>query len=85
MRLRATRTGDSITLEVQVLQAGWKALRVSVVGYDAGAGAHRRPARGRGGAAAGAGRLDVRGRGRCRGARRRGDDLSAGVRCREFH
>jgi alpha-glucosidase len=34
VRLRATRTGDAIALRVEVLQSGWKPLRVRVVGYD---------------------------------------------------
>ena len=34
VRLRATRAGDVLTLRVEVLQAGWKPLRLRVVGYD---------------------------------------------------
>ena len=34
VRFRATRAGDAIALRVEVLQSGWKPLRVSVVGYD---------------------------------------------------
>jgi alpha-glucosidase len=34
VRLRATRSGDVITVRVEVLQSGWKPLRLSVVGYD---------------------------------------------------
>jgi alpha-glucosidase len=33
-RFHATRRGDEIALRVETPQAGWKALRVSVVGYD---------------------------------------------------
>ncbi len=31
---KATREGDLLTVEVQVLQGGWKPLRLAVVGYD---------------------------------------------------
>jgi hypothetical protein len=34
VRLRATRTGDELRVDVEVLQAGWRPLRLSVVGYD---------------------------------------------------
>ena len=34
VRLSASRSGDALTLQVQVLQSGWRALRLAVVGYD---------------------------------------------------
>jgi hypothetical protein len=34
VRLRATRAGDALRVRVEVLQAGWKPLRLRVVGYD---------------------------------------------------
>jgi len=34
VRFRATRAGDAITLRVEVLQQGWKPLRVRLVGHD---------------------------------------------------
>ena len=33
-RIEATRKGDTLTVKVQVLQSGWKPLRLQVVGYD---------------------------------------------------
>jgi hypothetical protein len=34
VRFRATRSGDVLTLRVEVLQSGWRPLRVRLVGHD---------------------------------------------------